>query len=325
MEKENRLRTLYIAKILFEQTDEDHFLTTEQIRSILMEEYGIDVYRQTVSKDVKILNDFGMKIEVEHSSQNRYYIEQRYLDMSELKLLIDAVMSSKSISSAQSKKLAAKLAVLTGKHKADELKRNICVEGRVKGGNEKLNLIINDINYAINNKLKISFCYFTYDAGKKKVKRNNGEPYVFSPYNMVWNGDCYYVVGYSDKHDRIAQFRLDRFASSPNILQDKAVPKPKDYNINEKLNCTFHMFDAKHETVELICDNNVMDSIIDKFGTGVATENISNSQFRATVKVAVSHIFYSWIFGFGGKVRIEGPEDIRQKYSELLQKAMDNR
>ena len=323
MDIENKLRTLYVGKILFEHTDEDHFLTTEQIRAILVEEYGLTVHRQTIPTDIDILKTFGMEIECVRATQNRYYLVKRKFETAEIKLLIDAVESSKFISNNMSNKLTAKVASLAGNNKADELKRNMSVEGRIKYSNEKLYRIIDDINYAINRKCKISFHYFRYDADKKKVLRNDGEEYIFSPYSMIWNGDNYYVVGWADKYDKVCQFRVDRFMNSPKILEDKAVSKPKDFNINEYINTMFSMFDSERAEVKLICDNSVMDSVIGKFGEKVRTEAINENEFEADVTIAVNNVFFSWVFGFGGKVKIAGPESVKDEYKKMVMDAVD--
>ena len=108
----------------------------------------------------------------------------------------------------------------------------------------------------------------------------------------------------------------------PIIMDDNAVPMPKDFKINEYINSMLHMYNSEHTDVELICDNAVMDNIIDKFGTGIKTSKVDKEAFRTTVNVAVNHIFFSWIFGFGGKVRIAGPSKVQKQYSQMLENAL---
>ena len=109
------------------------------------------------------------------------------------------------------------------------------------------------LNEAINRKKKVRFLYFEYHAGKKKRLRNNGEPYILSPYTLTWNGDFYYVVGWSDKHEKIATFRVDRIYKVPEILEEKAVRKPKQYSIGDFAEKAVQMFDREHAMVEMLC------------------------------------------------------------------------
>lgn len=146
MDNNAKLRPLYLAKILYERTDEDHYLTTMQLAQILEEEYGIPAHRQTIKTDIELLQQFGMDIQEVKSTQNRYNLISRQFEIAELKLLIDAVQSSKFISKERSEQMVSKIVTLAGQHKAEELKRNASVEGRVKSENRQDLLIVDAIN-----------------------------------------------------------------------------------------------------------------------------------------------------------------------------------
>lgn len=324
MDNDAKLRPLYLAKILYEMTDEDHYLTTAQLIQILEEKYGIKAHRQTIKAEIELLKQFGLEIEEVKSTQNRYNLYGRTFDAPELKLLIDAVESSKFITASKSKDLVKKISSLASEQVAATLTRNVSCEGRTKPGNERIYLIVDTINEAINANKQISFQYFQYNVRKEQKLKHNGEPYVITPLHLVWNGDYYYMVGVYDYKQRIGNFRVDRIAKRPVILDADGTPAPADFNIDEHINTTFRMFNSEHAEVELICDNEVMDSIIDKFGADVTTYANDMTSFRAIAKVAVNHVFYSWVFGFGGKVKIKGPEDIRKGYLEMLLFAVTN-
>lgn len=323
MDNEAKLRPLYLAKILYERTDEDHYLTTAQLMKILKEEYGINSHRQTIKSDIDVLTKFGMEIEEVKSTQNRYNAFGRKFDQAELKLLIDAVESSKFITQSKSDALVEKLGTLTSNYRAQELNRNISVEGRIKPGNEKVYLIVETINEAINKRKKISFECFKYNVKKeKKLKRD--EPYIITPLHLVWNGDYYYMIGVYDYQNRLGTFRVDRINKVPTILKEDGIPAPEGFDLNQYLNTTFRMFSSQHEEVELICANELMDAIIDRFGEEVVTYAHDMESFRAVVDVAVSHVFYSWVFGFCGKVKIKRPEIVKNKYYEMVRFAYDD-
>lgn len=322
MDNDAKLRPLYLAKILYEMTDEDHYLTTAQLIQILEEKYGIKSHRQTIKAEIELLKQFGLEIEEVKSTQNRYNLYGRTFDAPELKLLIDAVESSKFITSSKSKELVQKIGTLASDHIAASLIRNVSCEGRIKPGNEKIYHIVDAINEAINKKKKISFQYFQYNVRKEQKLKHNGEPYVITPLHLVWNGDYYYMVGVYDYKQRIGNFRVDRIAKCPLILNEEGTHAPEDFDIDEYINTTFRMFNSEHAEVELICDNEVMDSIIDKFGAEVTTYANDMTSFRSVVNVAVNHVFYSWVFGFGGKVKIKGPEAVKEEYKCMVQNAL---
>lgn len=324
MDNNAKLRPLYIAKILYQNTDEEHYLSTAQLISILENEYGIPTHRQTIKTDIGILRKFGFEIEEVKSTQNRYSLCARNFDTAELILLIDAVASSKFITQAKSRELVNKLSSLTSEHIAKELKRNVSCEGRIKSANERIYIIIDTINEAINKNKKLSFLYFQYNVKKERQLRHNSEPYIITPLHLVWNGDYYYMIGVYDYQQRIGSFRVDRIAKCPMILQENGTPAPNDFNIDDYINTTFRMYNSEQQEVELVCDNSVMDSIIDRFGEDVTTYANDMTSFRAIVKVAISHVFYSWVFGFEGKVKIKGPETVKKKYIEMLHNVIDN-
>ena len=321
MDNNAKLRPLYLAKILYERTDEDHYLTTMQLAQILEEEYGIPAHRQTIKTDIELLQQFGMDIQEVKSTQNRYNLISRQFEIAELKLLIDAVQSSKFISKERSEQMVSKIVTLAGQHKAEELKRNASVEGRVKSENRQDLLIVDAINEAINARKKIAFQYFAYNIRKQKKLRHDGERYIFSPYRLIWNGDYYYAVGYSEKHNGIGSFRLDRIIKTPTILEKEAIKMPTDFKINKYINTSFRMYNSKTESVELICDNSVMDAIIDRFGEDVQTYANDMQTFRAMVDVSVNHVFFGWVFGFAGKVKIKSPKEVKDQYYIMLEAA----
>lgn len=230
MDNDAKLRPLYLGKILYERTDEEHFLSTNELIKILKEEYSISSHRQTIATEIELLKDYGMDIKCIRERQNNYHLVSREFDLAELKLIIDAVDACKFISGRESRKLSAKLSKLAGKTQAEELKRNGNAEGRVRTTNEKTCLIIDIINKAINKRKKIAFRYYTYDRNKKKVLRHDGEYYIFSPYELIWDGDRYYMLGWSDRHDAMRTFRVDRIYDEPKILPAKAVKKPAGFS-----------------------------------------------------------------------------------------------
>jgi len=318
--RDTKFRLLTLAKILYERTDEEHDLTTPEILEILEKEYNLPTHRTTVAGDVEILQEFGMDIQTIRSKQTHYNLLSREFDNAELKLLIDAVASSKFISKSKSERLTKKISTLAGQNKSEELRRNISVERRIKSDNEKVLFIIDAVNEAINRGKKIRFQYFEYNFKKERKLRYDGYFYQITPYRLVWNGDYYYVVGKVDKYENLSSYRIDRMASTPDILEDDSIPLPKNFDMDHFLNTMYHMFDTERKKVQLICANEVMDAIIDRFGEDVETYAFDMEHFRADVEVAVNSLFYMWIFGFGGRVQIKEPQEVKGSYVQMVEK-----
>ncbi|MBS7388756.1 MAG: WYL domain-containing protein [Oscillospiraceae bacterium] len=246
---ETKSRILYILKYLWHNTDAEHYATTGDILTYLKEN-GISCDRKTIPGDIAKLCNIGIDIEEERSRENRYSLSSHLFTLPEVKLLIDAVESSKFITAKKSSELANKLSQMTSVYQSEGLKRNIYISQRVKPMNEQIYYLVDNINTAINQGKQISFLYFHYNQYREEVPNNNGKRYHFSPYYLVWNEDHYYVVGFCEKHQRITTFRVDRMKSI-NILCSDAVPQPKDFNLPDFTRQVFDMYDGTKEKVTL--------------------------------------------------------------------------
>lgn len=212
--------------------------------------------------------------------------------------------------------MVSKLTSLVSKHQAAQLKRNLQTTKTIKTDNELIYYIVDAINEAINNGKKISFFYFEYNV------KNNGMAYIVSPYSLIWNGDFYYVVGYSEKHNGVCVFRVDRILKSPTVLNDVIVPQPHDFNITDYTKSVFQMYGNEECEVTLRCDNSLMKYIIERFGEDVQTTAYDMTSFRTIVDVELSPTFYSWIFTFGGKIQILTPDYAKKEYHKMLKEAL---
>ena len=321
---DTHLRLLYLYRMLLTQTDEAHPITTKQITTKMEQEHGIYVHRTTVPKDIELLKASGIDIICRRSTQNKYYLEGRQFEVPELKILIDAVESSKFITEKKSRELVDKLISLTSKTNAGKLKRTLHTSGRVKTENEKGYYIVDAINDAINAARQIRFYYTDYDSRKRIVRRNGGKPYIVSPYTLIWNGDYYYMVGWNHEQEMVRTYRVDRIQAQPEITDDPAHPAPDDFDVTRYTREIFRMYDNQEQVdVTLACDNTVMKGVIDKFGTDIRVKRIDKEHFRTTVTVCTSPTFYAWVFQWGGMVKIEGPEEVKEKYKEMAQAVLE--
>ena len=270
-------RTLYVLKYLWKNTDEDHPATVSDILAALEAE-NIKVERHALMSDIEKLTEFGIDIVCVKSSPNKYFIGQRTFELPELKLLVDAVESSRFISAAQSGRLVGKLCGVASTHQATELNRHLYIDGRVKSDSRTLYYTVDLIHKAINDRKRIRFKYIEYTAEKKKVYKHNGCIYEFSPYAMLWHDDRYYVLGYSERHGKIVKFRVDRIAKAE-ATDIPSVKEPADFEPVSYLKNIIAMYDGRMERVRLKCEADMMKVIIDCFGADVYTESLGSGVF----------------------------------------------
>lgn len=313
--QKNRLMSL--LEMLNCETDEEHPITVAEIIDYLNTE-GFTATRKTVAKDIDTLLAHGVDVVCNKRRQNQYFIGDRTFELPELTLLVDAVQAAKFISVKQSQTLIEKLSTLTSVHNANRLNRQLYVEKQVKSANEKLFYTVDILQTAIQAKRQVQFQYYEYTADKKKVLKHDGKVYNFSPYALMWNNDSYYVLGYSESHNKVVKFRLDRM-TTPKLTELAVAPKPKDFRVEEYCKSVFQMFDEKTRTITLRCENCLMKSLIDRFGIKIKTEIIDEKHFTAVLDVSVSPTFFGWVVGFGGRMAIAAPEDVKERYVELLE------
>lgn len=310
-------RTLLILRYLWENTDEKNYATIASINSFL-EPYGLSADRSTISTAIDQLIDFGLDIDMERGVQMHYFIGDRVFKMPEVKLLVDAVQSSRFITPKKSKALIKKLSLFVGRHNANILNRQLYVDGCSKADNESIYVSVDHIQKVINDNRKISFKYYEYTPEKKKVLKHGGQLYVITPYALLWNNDCYYVVGFSDVRGIIQKFRIDRM-SCLKELDEKGVKKPKDFKVSDFFSKEFSMLRGIPCEVELLCENQLMDSMIDRFGTKMNTSIVDEKHFKLTASIDLSSNFYGWVFASGGAMKILGPAEAADGFNKIIE------
>lgn len=323
-ESDGRLRILYLYQMLLKDTDESHTLSTPEILRRMKEEHGILMHRTTLPRDIEVLRAVGIDVLVQRRQAIHYSLPERTLSIPELRLLIDAVLASRFISEEKSAQLTEKLMTLVSTTGAQQLRRTVHATGKPKSENEKGYYIIDVINEGIREQRKISFCSFEYDNKKRHVLRNGGAPYTVSPYDLIWDGDYYYLVGYCDERGEVRTFRVDHIERQPELLEEAARPRPRGYRVEKYTREVFRMFTGQEATeVRLRCKTEAMRAVIDQFGPKVRTRATGEDGFVATVKVCTGPTFYRWVFGWGDAVVIDGPETVKAEYKGLLERELE--
>ena len=312
---QSNIRIIELLRFLYQQTDEAHAVTVSEMIEYLKSK-GIPSVRQTVYTDLEALDSAGIDIVQIKSTQNRYFIGSRIFEYPELKMLVDAVASSKVISAKKSQALIQKLGQLTSIQQAEQLQRLASLSSRVKPHNEKVYYIIDSIQTAILDQHQISFQYYEYTPEKKKILKHDGYRYILDPYALEWKNDHYYLIGYSHKHKGIAHFRVDRL-TSVEPLDSKFQPMP-DFDVAAYTNKMVDMFGADHaEQVKLLCSNELLRVIIDHYGEDIEISPYDDTHFTVIIEVNPSGTFYGWVFKFMGKIRILSPQSCVDKMQDI--------
>lgn len=312
---QSNIRIIELLRFLYQQTDEAHAVTVSEMIEYLKSK-GIPSVRQTVYTDLEALDTAGIDIVQIKSTQNRYFIGSRVFEYPELKMLVDAVASSKVISAKKSQALIQKLGQLTSIQQAEQLQRLASLSSRVKPHNEKVYYIIDSIQTAILDQHQISFQYYEYTPEKKKILKHDGYRYILDPYALEWKNDHYYLICYSHKHKGIAHFRVDRL-TSVEPLDSKFQPMP-DFDVAAYTNKMVDMFAAEHaEQVKLLCSNELMRVIIDHYGEDIEISPYDDTHFTVIIEVNPSGTFYGWVFKFMGKIRILSPQSCVDKMQDI--------
>ncbi len=317
----NNLRPMYVKEILFDHTDENHFITVNEILELLESVYGITSTRKTLYEDIDLLLSVGLDIECIKGRMNKYHLLSRDFDIAEIRLLIDSVESLRSLPLCKSRELVKKLSRLGGPS-ADFLIQTGNAELYPRAENNQIYYIIDSICNAIAARKQIAFKYYEYLTSSNKVLKNNGKEYHVSPYRLVCSNEYYYLLAYSEKHEKITAFRVDRICGIPTQLNDDSVPEPDTLYVDKYIKDSVHMKSGDTEELTLDFDSSVIDAMIDRFGQDMGITFISKSECRAKVSAPINNVFFAWIFGFEGKVRIKGPHDISDRYIRMVSREM---
>lgn len=315
-------RLLLVLDYLWKYTDETHVVTIKELEAYLAAR-GVHANRKTLAQDLKTLEEAGLDVVCNRSVQNRYFLATRVFDYTEVRLLIDAVQSSRFITPRKSKSLMKKLSAFVSEAQSRDVADHLYVDGAVKSANEAIYRCVDTIQTAIAEKKKIRFQYVGYDENKTQQLRYGGEAYILSPYLLVWNSDRYYVLGYYERRGIVARFRLDRMQNAQ-LLDEAQIRRDNAYEPTEFFTREFSMVNGEPCTVELLCANELMDSIIDRFGRDVPTRIADDRHFIATAEVEPSRMFYAWVFASGGNMQILSPLTVKDEMLSLCRSFIES-
>ena len=310
-----------LAQIMLERTDEEHFITMPEIKEAL-EANEITADRKSIYNDLKDLEKLGIEVEGEPvGNRYHYHVVSREFELPELKLLLDAIQSSKFITERKSNPLIKKIEKLVSKYDAQKLQRQVYVSGRIKTMNESIYYNVDAIHNAITENKKIKFQYFQWNVKKEMELRHDGAFYHISPWGLSWDHENYYLVGYDSAEEKIKYYRVDKMIKVQMLLEER---EGKDHfkklDMAEYTRKSFSMFGGKEQQVKLLVDNELAGVIIDRFGKDVIMIPTGDKQFTVNVSVQVSSHFLGWIMSLGPGIKLIGPDDVVEQMRKEIER-----
>jgi len=320
-----KLKLYYLSKIMREKTDDQHGLTMPQIQAYL-EEYGVTADRKSLYDDLETLKVLGYDvISGKEGKCYVYRVGKKQFEVAELKLLVDAVQSSKFITEKKSRELIKKITDLASEYEAAQLKREVVVQGRIKTMNESIYYVVDDIHNAISSNRKVRFEYMRWNLQKKMEPRKD-KPYEVSPWALTWDDENYYMIAYDSEEGKIKHYRVDKMRKIT-VLPEKREGKEffKEFNLAAYAKKSFGMFGGEETTVKLAFKDELVGVLIDRFGKDIPIHPAKREGWSTThVTVALSDQFLGWIFSLGRNVKIEGPKEVVDKFQSELEALRNN-
>ena len=315
-----KAKLLRIYQLLLERTDEENPISTQALIDQLARE-GIGAERKSVYDDMGLLQDLG--VDVQQCKGKGWFIGRRDFELAELKLLVDAVQSSRFISRGKSDALIRKLEGLASRPQARQLRRQVYVDRRVKTDNEGVYYAIDKLHAAIAANRAVTFQYFDYNIRKEKVFRREGKRYAVSPYGLIWADENYYLVGLEEGREELRNYRVDRMADlTVTGLPRHGGAQLRKFDLAEYGRRHFHMFSGRQAQVRLRCPDRMVNIMLDRFGHEAMLIPDGEGHFVLTVEAVVSPQFYGWLFGLGPEAELTAPDWAREEYRGMLKAAL---
>ena len=308
-----------LAQIMLEKTDEEHYITMPEIMESLAE-YNITADRKSIYTDLRDLSVLGIEVEGEPiGNRYHYHVVSRTFELPELKLLVDAIQSSKFITEKKSNTLIKKLEKMVSEYEAQKLQRQVYVSGRIKTMNESIYYTVDAIHNAISENKKIKFQYYQWNVKKEMELRHNGAWYHISPWGLSWADENYYLVGFDSEAGKIKHYRVDKILK---IRMSKEEREGREYfqrlDMADYAKKSFGMFGGKEQTVRLLVHNSLVGVIIDRFGKDIMMIPQDEQHFIVNVDVHISRQFLGWVFSLGKQIKIVGPDEVVDKMKKEI-------
>lgn len=321
--EKQKQKLLYILKMLYEKSDENHPIRMDAIIAMLDRE-GIKAERKSIYNDMDTLRDFGYDIVLTKGKNGGYFLAYRDFDVAELKVLVDAVQASRFITTKKSKELIGKITKLAGENEAKNLKREVYVMNRIKSENESIYYNVDEIHRAIEQNKQITFQYLEYALDKQARPRKNGKIYQVSPRALAWNEEKYYLIAYDAEADCMKNYRVDKIKDIRIVDEARIIlEKDKMFDVAEYCNSAFGMYSGESEVLTVRFPESLIGVVIDRFGKDINVYTTEKGYFTVRLKVAISGQLFGWLTGLGPEVQIVSPRAVVDEYRKYLKSIID--
>lgn len=310
-------KLLVLHDFLLRQTDEEHPAAVADMIAEL-ERWGITAERKSIYADMEELREMGLDVQYQKNKPFGWFVGQRDFEQAELKLLVDAVQSSRFLTARKSDSLIRKLEGLTCVHQARQLQRQVYVDRRIKTMNESIFYNVDKLHAAIAADRDISFHYFEYNAKKEKVLRREGRRYHASPCGLIWDNENYYLAAWDENSGEVRHYRVDKMTDI--TVTGMARRVPRDWDPEGYTRRHFGMYSGRQGQVRLRCAEALAGVVLDRFGRDVIMAPDGEGYFTVTLDVVVSPPFWGWLFGLGDTVEVLSPDWAAEEFRQRLRK-----
>lgn len=311
----SKLKLLVLADIFEKQTDEENPLNATEL-SEKLQNLGVPAERKSVYKDIEVLREFGYDIIKSSDRGNAgYFLGERKFQEAEIRLISDAVQAANFISANKTAELVNKLESFLSEKQSKVLHSQVYVEKRPKTSNERIYYTISELDKAINKNLKVEIVYQKRKITEEFKTATEEKLHKVSPYALIWSNDSYYLICNNEKYDNLMHVRIDRI-SSVTVTKEKARHFSEVSNYSNKFdaadyaNKSFNMFSGEPKPIQLICNNDLLDVMLDRFGKSVKIQKHDGTSFILKTNAAVSNGLVAWILQFGSRVKVKSPNDL---------------
>lgn len=320
---QQKAKLLVLQRILHEQSDLQHPLSAPRLIELLAAQ-GIAAERKSIYDDIEVLRRCGSDIELLPGPHGGYYMAGREFELPELRLLVDAVQSSRFITEKKSMQLIGKLEHLTSRYEAAQLQRQVVVSNRIKTMNESIYYNVDRLHAAIAQDRQIGFEYFEWTVKKQKKLRRDGERYQVSPWALLWDNENYYLIAYDAQREQLRHYRVDKMLRIEQLGQKRQGREQMErFDVAGYAGRCFGMFGGTESRVTLQFDHSLAGVVIDRFGVEAAMTDQGDGTFRLYATVTVSPVFLAWVMSFGGRARILAPPEAVQQLNQLARQVLN--
>lgn len=317
----SKIKLLLLLEFLNKFSDEEHPLSSGELCELL-EKRGVPCERKSVYRDIAVLTEYGIDIITTRSPKPGFFVAKRDFELPEVRLLLDAVLTAPFITNKKTAELTGKLRELLSCYQAESVFKQVYVDQRIKFENEEIYYNIDAVNRAISANKQITFVYYHRIIVDHKAQMDQGREFRISPYALLWANDKYYLAGNYDKYDSVSNFRLDRMKhAAVTELDSRPFSQVSSYRNHfdtaDYLRKSFNMYNGEQEMIELRCANNILEAVVDKFGSEIEFSCHDENAFTVRANVNVSDGLIEWLMQYGDRIVVQSPSHLRQ---EIIQR-----